>query len=320
MVGGELAILFSLAEDLCSILYRLLSGIFVGYPIFLARTSADTHSVVVMDREIIFRVLFILAFILMTGIWVYYQSKVLRDKGKIKIKENSLSLAAGGIAALTTIVFGAEYIFFPGTFSFAYVLPYPDWLRWLGAFVLAGGITLLGMSHYHLGKNFHSLVVSKENQVLVETGPYRWIRHPIYTAYFMNYIGGGLLSGNLVLTTIPVIMFAVLAGIRMGNEEAVMSERFGQEYVEYMQRTGRLVPRFKMTGLLEEVKYDLSFIKTHSLQPEWYKILKIFILLGVMAGYWYWFGLLKTAVFFAVFMFLSFLLHLLYRVKTDKFK
>ena len=268
----------------------------------------------------IFRALFILAFILMMGIRVYYQSKVLRDKGKIKIKENSLSLAAGGIAALTTIVFGAEYIFSPGTFSFAYALPYPDWLRWLGAFVLGGGITLLGMSHYYLGKNFHSLVVSKENQVLVETGPYRWIRHPIYTAYFMSYIGGGLLSGNLVLTTVPVIMFAILAGIRMGNEEAVMRERFGKAYVAYMQRTGRLVPRIKMTGLLEEVKYDLNFIKNHSLQPEWYKVLKIFILLGVMAGYWYWFGLLKTAIFFAVFMFLCVLLHMLYRVKTDKFK
>ena len=273
-----------------------------------------------MNHEIIFRTLFILSFIMMTGIRVYYQSKVLRDKGKIEIKENSLSLAAGGIAALTTIVFGAEYIFSPGSFAFAYVLPYPDWLRWLGAFILAGGITLLWLSHYHLGKNFHSLVVSKEKQVLVETGPYRWIRHPIYTAYFMSYIGGGLLPGNLVLTIIPVIMFAVLAGMRMGSEEAVMRDRFGQAYVEYMQRTGRLVPRIKMSELLEEVKYDLNFIKNHSLQPKWYKVLKVWILLGVMAGYWYWFGLLKTVVFFAVFIFLGFLLHLLYRVKTDKFK
>lgn len=198
-----------------------------------------------MNNEIIFRALFVLAFILMTGIRVYYQSKVLHDKGKIEFKEGSLSLIAGSIAALTTIAFGAEYIFFPGYFSFAYVLRYPDWLRWLGAFVLASGITILWMAHHHLGKSFYSLVVSKEHQVLVETGPYRLIRHPIYTAYLMNYIGGGLLSSNLILTIVPVTMYAILVAIRMGKEETVLRERFGQKYVEYMKRTGGLVPRIK---------------------------------------------------------------------------
>jgi protein-S-isoprenylcysteine O-methyltransferase Ste14 len=198
-----------------------------------------------MTSEIIYRTLFILAFIFMTGIRVYYQSKVLHDKGKIEIKEGSLSLIAGSIAALTTIVFGAEYIFFPGTFSFAYVLPYPDWLRLPGALVLAGGITILGIAHHHLGKSFHSFVVSKENQVLVETGPYRWIRHPIYTAYILNYIGGGLLSSNLILTIVPVTMFSILVAIRMGKEEEVLKETFGQKYIEYMKCTGRLVPQIR---------------------------------------------------------------------------
>jgi protein-S-isoprenylcysteine O-methyltransferase Ste14 len=201
---------------------------------------------IIMDREIIFRSLFILAFIAMTAIRFYYQSKIIRDKRRIEIKEGSISLIAGSIAALTTIVFGVEYIFFPGFFSFAYVLRYPDWIRWLGGFVLTGGITLLGVSHHHLGKSFHSLIVSKENQVLVETGPYRWIRHPIYTAYLMNYVWGGLLSGNVVLTVVPVTMYAILVVIRMGQEEKVMEELFGQKYIEYEERTGRLLPRIKM--------------------------------------------------------------------------
>lgn len=124
-------------------------------------------------------------------------------------------------------MFGAEYLFFPGFFSFAYVLHYPVWVRWLGGLLLAVGTTLLGFSHHHLGKNFHSLVVSK-NQVLVETGPYRWIRHPIYTAYLMNYLGGGLLSSNLILTLVPVTMYGILVALRVGKEEAVMRETFGQ--------------------------------------------------------------------------------------------
>jgi protein-S-isoprenylcysteine O-methyltransferase Ste14 len=273
-----------------------------------------------MNSEMIFRMLFVLAFIFMTGIRVYYQSKVLHDKGKIEIKEGSLSLIAGSIAALTTIVFGAEYIFFPGTFLFAYLMPYPDWLRWLGAFGLAAEITILWVAHHHLGKCFHSLVVSKENQTLVETGPYRWVRHPIYTAYLMSYIGGGLLSSNLILTIVPVSMYVILVAIRMGKEEAVLVKRFGQEYIEYMKRTGRLVPQVKTLNLLEEIKYDLNFIKSHTLQPKWYKFLKVLILVGFLVGYWILFGFAKTIVFLAVFLFLSFLIHLLYRVKTNKFK
>lgn len=126
-----------------------------------------------MNSESIFRLLFALSFIAMATIRVCFQSKVLSDKRRIEIKEDSLSLIAGSIAALTAIVFGAEYLFCPGLFSFAYILHFPDWLRWLGALALAGGITLLGLSHHHLGRSFHSLVVSKEEHVLVKTGPYR---------------------------------------------------------------------------------------------------------------------------------------------------
>jgi len=71
--------------------------------------------------------------------------------------------------------------------------------------------------------------------------------------------------------------------------------------------------------LLEEIRYDLRFIKSHTVQPKWYKVLKIFILVGFLAAYWYWFGFLKTVIFLAVFLFLSFLLHMLYRLKTHKY-
>lgn len=75
-----------------------------------------------------------------------------------------------------------------------------------------------------------------------------------------------------------------------------------------------------MTKLLNEIKYDLSFIKSHTLQPKWYKILKVFILLGFLVGYYSLFGMIKTIIFFAIFIFLGFLVHLLYRAKTDKWK
>jgi len=75
-----------------------------------------------------------------------------------------------------------------------------------------------------------------------------------------------------------------------------------------------------MTKLLDELKYDLSFMKSHSLQPQWYKILKVFILLGFLVGYSFLFGWMKTTLFFVVFTLLSAIVHLIYRTQTKKWK
>jgi hypothetical protein len=92
-----------------------------------------------MAKEMVFKAILFLAFIGMLVIRIYYQLKIVRDKRKVEIKEGSISLIAGSIAAFTSIVFGAEYIFFQGVFSFAYGLRYPDWVRWSGGIMLAGG-------------------------------------------------------------------------------------------------------------------------------------------------------------------------------------
>lgn len=198
-----------------------------------------------MDKETIFRALFILSFIAILGIRLYYQSKQLRAKHKTEIKEGGISLLAGSLTSLVTLVFGAEYIFFPGTFAFAYLLHYPDWLRWLGAFILYAGIALQWAALHHLGRSFHSLVAAKTDHVLVQSGPYRYIRHPIYLAFLLSYVGGGLLASNWVLTFLPAGLYAILVAIRMGQEEALLGELFGQQYIDYQARTGRLLPRLK---------------------------------------------------------------------------
>jgi protein-S-isoprenylcysteine O-methyltransferase Ste14 len=156
-------------------------------------------------------------------------------------------LAAGAVAALTSLVFGAEYIFFRGAFRFPYLLPYPIWLRWLGAGLLAGGIWLLASAHHHLGKSFHSFVVSKEGQQLVISGPYRWIRHPIYSAYLLSYLGGGLLASNLVLTFVPLIFFSLMILNRIPREEELMRREFGEDYQQLEKHTGRLLPKLLLT-------------------------------------------------------------------------
>ena len=75
-----------------------------------------------------------------------------------------------------------------------------------------------------------------------------------------------------------------------------------------------------MARFLKGIQDDLSFIKSHTLQPQWYKAAKVFILAGFLAGYHSLFGFTKTVVGFAVFMFLMLLVHLVYRFKTEQFR
>jgi hypothetical protein len=74
-----------------------------------------------------------------------------------------------------------------------------------------------------------------------------------------------------------------------------------------------------MARLLDEIKYDLSFIRSHRLQPHWWKVSKVFLLVGSFVGYLYFCGAVKTVAFFAVFMLLCLGVHMMYRVKTHKF-
>lgn len=74
-----------------------------------------------------------------------------------------------------------------------------------------------------------------------------------------------------------------------------------------------------MAKLLEEITYDLKYLESHTLQPAWFKILKVFLLLGFLIGYTCLFGWVKTVLFFAVFFLLSVVVHLVYRFKTDRY-
>ena len=75
-----------------------------------------------------------------------------------------------------------------------------------------------------------------------------------------------------------------------------------------------------MSKLLQAIKIDFNFVKSHSLQPVWYKVAKVLFVLGFLVGYYFFFGLLGTIVCFVTFILLSTIVHMVYRVKTDTWK
>jgi len=74
-----------------------------------------------------------------------------------------------------------------------------------------------------------------------------------------------------------------------------------------------------MKKVVDEVVYDAKFVQEHTLQPGWFKVLKIIILIGVIVGYIYFWGWAKTAVFFTTFFLLALILHFTYHIKTKKY-
>lgn len=92
-----------------------------------------------------------------------------------------------------------------------------------------------------LGRNWSGYVTYKKNHELVTNGPYRWVRHPIYSSILLMLIGTFLYYPSLWIITV----FPVYIGIffwRMGKEEEIMIKLFGNKYRNYMKRTKRLIP------------------------------------------------------------------------------
>ena len=74
-----------------------------------------------------------------------------------------------------------------------------------------------------------------------------------------------------------------------------------------------------MEKILDEIKYDLEFLRSHTLQPKWFKVLKVFILLGAFIGYYFLSGLPATILFIVTFITLMLVVHFTYRKKTTRY-
>ena len=123
-------------------------------------------------------------------------------------------------------------------------LPLPEALGWLGYVTALLGIGLLAWAQFTLGANFSPWLELRSEHGLVTQGPYRWVRHPIYSAGFVIIAGSGLLTGNAVVLLCPLVMFTVLLVFRLHDEEAMLERQFGDQYREWTRSTGRLLPRF----------------------------------------------------------------------------
>jgi len=123
-------------------------------------------------------------------------------------------------------------------------LSLPTWLRWLGFFLGLIALLVFFWVLQSLGQNFSTSLTISKKQTLVTRGPYRWVRHPMYTSFVLLWVGFLLLSLNWFIGLTGILAFAWAIVVRTPKEEQMMIDRFGEEYITYMKRTGRYLPRW----------------------------------------------------------------------------
>jgi len=142
------------------------------------------------------------------------------------------------LALIATLV----YIIFPNLVSWASI-QLPAWVRWLGVGIAVAGFLLLEWSHRALGRNWSDQPRITETQQLVQSGPYRWIRHPIYTSFLLILGSTLLITANWFVGGLWIAAVSSDGLIRIRYEEAAMLKKFGDDYIDYQRRTGLILPR-----------------------------------------------------------------------------
>lgn len=155
------------------------------------------------------------------------------EKVRITITGALPSVLTGGAAF--------AYVVYPDWMSW-FTLPFPTWLRWVGVLCAVVAFVLRVWFRKILGKEWSPYLHLREDHRLLTQGPYRWIRHPIYVANVAFRTALILESANLIIA-LPNAALMALMYARVGKEEAMMIERFGDEYRAYMAHTGRFLPR-----------------------------------------------------------------------------
>jgi protein-S-isoprenylcysteine O-methyltransferase Ste14 len=115
-------------------------------------------------------------------------------------------------------------------------------VEWIAVGLTAAGVGIAIWARWHLGSNWSGVVTLKEGHELIRTGPYRSIRHPIYTGILLAILGTAVAIGEvrgLVALSIAWASFYTKAR----REESFLVQEFGPRFTEHQQHTGMFLPR-----------------------------------------------------------------------------
>lgn len=189
-----------------------------------------------------FRWFALAAFMGCMGISAFYRHRARQEGETIARRRESRGLIAGrAVVALPLFVAILLYLLNPGWMAWS-DLALPSVMRWVGAVLGLVSVPAAFWVFTSIGRNVSETVLTKRDHALVTTGPYRWIRHPLYTTGAVLLLAIGLMAANWFILLFAIFAIGSLRLAVIPLEERELENKFGDEYRQYMSRTGRLLP------------------------------------------------------------------------------
>ena len=150
---------------------------------------------------------------------------------------DSILLAINGVGMIIPI-----FYVFSSWLDFA-DFSLPTWTRWIGVVLFAFAAYILWLTHKAMGRNWTPTLGIREDHKLVTDGIFRYIRHPMYAAHLLWALAQPLILANWIAGFSFLIPQIAQYWSRIGTEEQMMLEHFGDKYRDYMETSGGLFPR-----------------------------------------------------------------------------
>src|SRR5262245_48984618 len=191
-----------------------------------------------------FRWLALMVFVSAIAISGFHRRRARARTGTIpRAREEPLLIAGRLLVALPLFGSALLYVVNPGWMAWS-SFNAPEWLRWIG---VALGLCVVPSVHWvlnALGSNVSETVLTKDrHELITRAGPYRWIRHPLYTTGIALFVAVGLMAANWFVLGLAAIALLAIRTVVVPREERELIARFGSGYEEYRRRTGAMAPR-----------------------------------------------------------------------------
>jgi protein-S-isoprenylcysteine O-methyltransferase Ste14 len=194
-------------------------------------------------NDLIFRVLLGIIIVTFVSHRAYYTRKYsVESNDSNSPTEPGPALRTASLLAVLGLLGTIFYIVIPSWMAWSSIA-LSDWLRWVGVMIALSGFGLLHWSQNTLGDNWSDNPHLMDGHQMVISGPYQWVRHPIYSSFLLILGSTFLISATWFIGGTWIMMMALDINIRIEDEEHLMISRYGDQYLEYMSRTGRFIPR-----------------------------------------------------------------------------
>ncbi|MGQ0602543.1 MAG: isoprenylcysteine carboxylmethyltransferase family protein [Anaerolineales bacterium] len=194
-----------------------------------------------MDTELIFRIITVVLFVAALVISISFRRRAEREGGQMRSSEGQGLVVVLRLLGLLVLLPLFGYIINPDWVAWARFL-LPEWVRWSAVVVAVALLPLIYWIFASIGNNISPTQATRVNHQLVTHGPYRWVRHQLYSAGFVMAVCLTLIT-TLWWLGLGMVLPLSLLFRRTAKEEANLISTFGDAYREYMQRTGRFFPK-----------------------------------------------------------------------------